>query len=396
MAESLKQILEKAGKTLSSDAHSISKISAANVKEAFQPAKLWYGDSNQPQEHVESDGQSYATDSIDADEAAGPPPIGLYMYTPSTPHIPDGLGTTVAILDSGINTAHTAFVGKISLASKSFVGGGIEDTLGHGTQCAGLACGLQDTVSFSGGIEHIFKGIATGAQLLVCKVVRDGQTEADIDAVCQALDYIMEQNTYRNTSLYDPSRVTVASLSLGMPHFNVVLSKKVQEAISHDIIIVCAASNDGRQITQPITYPARLGNTLCIGSCNDHGKPSSFSPTGREMDFLAFGENVCAPTVGGSHAYDCVSGTSFSAPQVAGLICQIVQDLKQLLSESSSESYLEHLHNVWAVREILKRMAVIKGRHDEELGYGSLNPKDYFRKTTHEKGEILSNILTNS
>ena len=395
MAESLSQSLQNAGKTLSSDAHSISKISAANVKETFQPAKFWYGDSKQSQVHAESNSQSEATDSVDADEAAGPPPIGLYTYTPSTPlNIPDGSGTTVAVLDSGINTAHTAFRGKISPASKSFVGGGIEDTLGHGTQCAGLACGLQDTVSFSGGIQRTFEGIAQGAQLLVCKVVPDGQTEADINAVCQALDYIMEQN--RDASFYDQSRVTVASLSFGMSHFNLMLSKKIQEAISHDIVVVCAASNDGRQVTQSINYPARLGNTLCIGSCNNHGKPSSFSPTGREMDFLAVGENVCAPTVGGPQMYDCVCGTSFSAPQVAGLICQIVQDLKQLLSGSSSESVLEHLHNVWAVREILKHIAVIQGRHDEELGYGSLNPKDYFRKTAHEKEVVLLKILTNS
>ena len=320
----------------------------------------------------------------------GPP----YPGSPPPLLPPDGTGTMIAILDSGINLSHEAFTNKISPASKSFTevipSDDINDMLGHGTQCAGLACGAPVRV-FQNSTDFVeFKGIAPNAKVLVCKVVPDGKVEADLDAVCRALEYIIEYNKQCNTV---DARVVVASLSFGMSFFNRMLSKKIQEVIYNDIVVVCAASNDGRRKRQSIVYPARLGHVLCIGSCNSHCKPSPFTPVGREIDFLAPGEDIWAPTVGVPNTYASVSGTSFAAPLVGGVICQIVQDLKKIFLEFETPELLDHLINVWGMRELLKHMSVVQGTHDEERGFGALEPMEYFEKSPHEKINIVLKLV---
>ncbi len=92
-----------------------------------------------------------------------------------------GEGTVVAILDTGIQRNHRAFSNydiefeeKVVLC-KNFVGGQEEeecdDLAGHGTQCAGLACGLSfEGVDEDGDLlpgNAKFNSSAPGAKLMV-------------------------------------------------------------------------------------------------------------------------------------------------------------------------------------------------------------------------------------
>ena len=380
-----------AGNVLSSDAEVSYGISAEGAD--FQPMKVWYGSRSHRGE----------PNLFDQQAACLPPTPVNYLLALDSDHFPKGAGTTIAILDSGINTQHTAFTGRISPASKSFVSHiiiplnpsvnlDIEDRLGHGTQCAGLACGSK--VSFTlNGIPKQFEGIAQEAKLMVCKVVPYGTTTADIGAVIQALQYILDYNTLclAKNQVYD--RVSVVAISFGMSKYSHLLSKKILEVIHSDIVVVCAASNSGRQYKQSIMYPARLGHVLCIGSCNSDGRHSSFSPGGRELDFLAPGEKLWAPTIGGPGVFSTVQGTSFAAPLVAGLVCQIIQDLRDLSATCNQPWIIDQLHNVWGMREIMKEMSVIRGTHKEDEGFGVLTPREYFEKTPNEKITLLSNIV---
>lgn len=367
---------------LTSDAHlSSEKIQSTQL--AKQPFNIWR-----------------AKDEPDSNQiAAGEPfePVAKHSVVPKgilspVPFVPTGRGTTVAILDSGINANHSAFktddgVYKVSQWSKSFVGGDTVDTLGHGTQCAGLLCGSTDTIALHGTDEALpFCGIAPNARVMICKVVQDGET-ASIEAVCNAIDYIREYNKSCDDESCIDAKVDVISLSFGMTGFHRKLTSKIQEALYDGIIVICAASNNGKKIRQPITYPARLGDVLCIGACTANGKPADFSPVGRELDFLAFGETIWAPTVGGERAYNIVNGTSFAAPIVAGVVCCVLEDLRRL-SGGDSAPLWERMHNVWCMRELLKEMA--SGEHNGESGYGVLRPTDYFEKDDREKLRIIA------
>ena len=295
----------------------------------------------------------------------------------------NGEGTIIAIIDSGINPGHVAFSQRILWAQSFVPGGSVVDMLGHGTMCAGIACGAQ----FEVGAEDWIGGVAPGAKLVVCKVVPDGSAQADLTAVCEALDFIQNYNTH---NLKQP--VNVVSLSFGTPYFNRAICSRVHTLAGMGVIIVCAASNEGRLKTQPIAFPARLGHVLCIGSHCSSGRPSPFSAVGREIDFLAPGENVWAPSSGGPQAISCASGTSYSAPAVAGLICLVLQYLRYLSLVMDAPLY-ECVHSVWAMRELLKEMATSPGHHSEELGFGNLEPAKFFEKHTEEIKRIILKMM---
>lgn len=385
---------------LTSDAHlSEEGIQASQLKK--QPYNLWYG--KEKDEPDSASGRRCVADGDDDDDSAaistrargaGGDPLGGRN---------DGEGTTVAILDSGINKEHSTFrnvdgVDKISMFSKSFVNSSdCSDMLGHGTQCAGLLCGSPESVGLDGTLEVVpFRGISPGARVMMCKVVPDETANADIQAVCNAVDHIIKYNRQCSESGCVDDKVNVISMSFGMASFHHNLANKIQEAVYEDIIVVCAASNEGKKISQPIMYPARLGHVLCIGASTVNGEPAGFSPVGRELDFLAPGESIWAPTIGSNAAYANISGTSFAAPLVAAVVCQIVQDLKRLsrlYPLDSGPPLWELLHNVWCMRELLKEMAVVKGKHSHKSGFGVLNPGDYFDKNDEEKLRIIKRIV---
>lgn len=384
-------VVERSGGGLTSDAHiSEEKIQASQL--AKQPFNIWHhGEDETDSAEVGSRTEPTTTDSVVS--------RGMPSLT-STVHVPTGRGTTVAILDSGINVDHSAFkqedgVFKISQHSRSFVGGDCRDTLGHGTQCAGLLCGSPDTI-VDGGTDKMlpFCGIAPSAKVMVCKVVRDGTEIADIEAVCDALDYICNYNKSCIEGECIDAKVDVISLSFGMTGFHHKLTSKIQEALYNGIIVVCAASNNGKRIRKPITYPARLGDVLCIGACTANGKPADFSPVGRELDFLAQGETIWAPTLGGN-AYTIVNGTSFAAPLVAGIVCWLIEDLRRLSGPDGGGLLLcERTHNVWCMRELLREMAA--GEHNGESGCGMLHPNEYFDKDDNEKLRIITKKVLNN
>ena len=295
----------------------------------------------------------------------------------------NGEGIVVAIVDSGINSQHVALSDRVVCAQSFVPGESVEDHLGHGTMCAGIVCG---GATFGGNSPWI-GGVAPSTKLMVCKVVPDGSTQADLNAVCDALDFIQKYNT-----LNPEGPVSVVSLSFGTPYFNQAVCSRVHSISGAGVIVVCAASNDGRLMAQPIAFPARLGHVLCIGSHNSGGKPSPFSAVGREIDFLAPGEEVWAPHVGGPQAISCGSGTSYAAPAVAGLICLVLQYLKYLSAAMEVPLY-HHACNVWVMRELLKEMATSPGHHSEELGYGTLVPERFFEKHPEEIKRIILKMV---
>ena len=273
---------------------------------------------------------------------------------------PDGTGTVVAVLDSGIQRDHLAFSNDDKvLLCKNFVDpndNDCEDVNGHGTQCAGLACGLPFEGVDGVGVSHDFASCAPGARLMVCKVTHDYCEKEDISgAMVAALTFITEHNSRAEN---EDKKVDVVSISIGFPSFNNKIALAVHEALQKDIIVVCCANNEGTKVSNPIFYPGRLGQVLCIGACDNTGQPANFSSEGREIDFLDIGVDVLVPisskftATGKRFLINEVildNGTSFSTPLVAGLICRLLQDLKRL-STGRNASLFEDMHNVWCMR----------------------------------------------
>ena len=312
----------------------------------------------------------------------------------------DGSGTIIAVVDTGINSAHCAFQNKILLV-KNFAPtetdnfNAIIDSDGHGTLCAGIAAGESFTTSTNpldpnAQLIDVPCGVAPGAQLIVCSVFKEGESGVAPKIVANALQWLVD---YREAG----NRLDVVSLSFGTTTYPSEIAHVISALVTMGVIVVCAASNDGRMRLQPISFPARLGHVLCIGAQDDQGKPTSFSPVGRELDFLAPGYQIIGPGPGtqGIFGTNCANGTSFATPAVAGLVCLVLHHISRICNENASDGrpIIDHVRNVWVMKEILKDMSSSPGHHAEELGYGTLIPSRIFRRHHLEIRRLMYEII---
>ena len=227
---------------------------------------------------------------------------------------------------------------------------------------------------------------------MVCKVGQGDSTDDPedlVEAVIEALKFIVEFNGQAQHQ----EKVYVVSISLAFEFFRKHLAKAVHQAVDNDIIVVCCASNDGASLANPIGYPARLGHVLCIGACDEHRQPTSFSSEGREVNFVELGKKVWAPISSPfSDNEVAVLDESFATPSLAALIFILIQDLKRL----STEDIWEEMHNVWCMRDLLKSMSVMRGHHDITKGYSKVLPREDFKKGDQERICICKEILGRS
>ena len=130
--------------------------------------------------------------------------LGLYGNDLDIVNAPDawskgwtGKGSTIAILDSGIDSDHSEFSGRI-MAQECFTSActneGVEDLNGHGTHVAGIAAAAFDGAGTT--------GVAFDAELLVGKVA-DQAGHVSMSGVAQGLDWANSMGA------------TVSNLSLG-------------------------------------------------------------------------------------------------------------------------------------------------------------------------------------
>ena len=293
-----------------------------------------------------------------------------------------GQGTTIAIIDGGIDPSHPAFQNGQILHFEDFAKSTLNPAVAdHGTHCAGIACGnevpllSQDSKSVPTGFNFP-PGVAPGAKLIVCKTIYFGTEKAIYHSIYYALEWIDQKSKEVD--------IDVVTLSLGTLKFIPEIAGAITKLVAKNIIVVCSASNFGYKYSQPICFPARLGHVLCIGSHDVHGKPSSFSPVGQQIDFLAPGEGIVCPS-NTSHEFRALSGTSCATPAVAGLICLILSYIK-----IRNPGHLEYFKNHWVMKEILREISTSPGRHSDDMGYGALNPLKFFQ----QPDLILNSVLT--
>lgn len=279
-------------------------------------------------------------------------------------------GITVAIIDTGIDTDHPEFTGRISEYSynatedkivKDYTGadGGydwslIEDEQGHGTAVAGVIGASMN----SGAIV----GVAPEVTLLVIKAECDesGAFKRTSDLVF-GLYYAIERD------------VNVVNMSFGI-NGNNPFAAATQLAVDSDIICVAAAGNDA---TASLTYPAADPNVFGVGALEADGwNLASYSNYGENVNFVAPG-TVYTTKMGGG--YGSMNGTSFASPITAGVMALYL----------SQNRYSEFI----TVREILYASCYDLGDLgcDWYYGYGALDVSAFILE---ERGTVTFNMLT--
>lgn len=207
-----------------------------------------------------------------------------------------GKNIRVAVLDTGCDTNHDDLKDAITDGFNAIdENTNVCDDNGHGTHVAGTIAARNNSTGMV--------GIAPESEIVPVKVLnkRGSGTSANI---AKGIIWAADNNC------------DIITMSLASP----VTSKTVEDAIIYatnkDVIVVCAAGNNGNHT--PIMYPAKMPQTIAIGSIGQDLRLSHFSCIGPELDFLSPGENIfsCAP----NNSYTLMSGTSMSTPYAVGCI----------------------------------------------------------------------------
>jgi hypothetical protein len=237
------------------------------------------------------------------------------------------LAVRVAVIDSGVELGHPELKGRI-VADKSFVGGSVADTQGHGTFVAGEIAAIADN-----GVG--IAGLAPPARLVVAKVVGDDgsiQPKAEARAIRWAVRQGARVINLSFGSVRDP-------LDPSIDGFSPVERRAIDSAVRHGVLVVAAVGNGNDAPQKPwpyASYPAAFPHVLGVAAYGRGGAVPAFSNRDPQyVDLAAPGMDIVSlfphpltqhnPTCAeqgyspcGPHEYRQGDGTSFSAPQVAG------------------------------------------------------------------------------
>jgi len=233
-----------------------------------------------------SNTQSNATWGLDRIDQRALPLNGTYTYQQS------GAGVAAYIIDSGIYYAHEDFQGRATLGY-DFVGDGLEggDCMGHGTHVAGTVGGARWGVAKTVNLHSV--------RVFGCS----GGTASS--TVIAAVDWVTAYGV----------RPGVVNMSLG-GGFNSASNAAVTRSIEAGFVYSVSAGNDNGDAC--LKSPASTPLALTVGATTSSDQRSSFSNYGDCVDIFAPGSSITSAGISGSTASRSMSGTSMSAPHVAG------------------------------------------------------------------------------
>lgn len=244
-----------------------------------------------------------------------------------------GRGVAIAVLDSGIDTGHPDFAGRVVASYDATVpprlAGGLlgtqvpvlpDVTDGHGTHVAGIAAGPGTRSSGR------YAGMAPGAALVNIKVF-DGTGNGSSSYVLQGIDWALGQAARL--------RIRILQMSLGGEPTDGTdaLSRGVDAAADKGLLTVAAAGNTGPG-ERTVGVPGVARRALTVGAVDDAQRVAQFSSRGptkdgrQKPDIVAPGVYIMSTlpaTAGKGQYYGELSGTSMAAPHAAGVAALVFE-----------------------------------------------------------------------
>ncbi|MDA1976944.1 S8 family peptidase [Bacillus paranthracis] len=222
------------------------------------------------------------------------------VQAPEMWSVTKGEGIKVAVLDTGIDATHPDLAANykkgMNFTTSNFTD--IMDRQGHGTHCAGIIAGCDNSI----GIV----GVAPRAELYIAKVLGDDGS-GSIEAIVKGIDWAISE------------QVDVISMSLGSSvDPGPVLHNAIKRAHEAGIIIVAATGNENTHVGWPASYD----EVIAVGAINQNIDRANFSNFGSETDVVAPGVDIYSTYPVGRYAR--LSGTSMATPMVAGVIALIL------------------------------------------------------------------------
>jgi subtilisin family serine protease len=288
---------------------------------------------------------------LSADGVADPrwyriqPALGL-IRSEAAHQYSDGRNILIADINSSVDTNHPALAGHI-FSGYDFVSGtpggvnaGLNDDqqttgfLDDDQQTAGFLDDDQQTAGFLDGAgvrllddqqtagfldgrnpaySHgtlcagILVAVAPGAMIMPIRAF-DDNGNADVFTLAKAIRWAAEHNA------------DIINMSFGTLEDAKVLSEAVSYARNKGVLLVASAGNDNTSTPQ---YPAAYAGVITVASTNLADQKASFSNYGSNIVVDSPGVDIISAYPGGGYAM--VSGTSFSAPEVAGEVALVLR-----------------------------------------------------------------------
>ena len=236
-----------------------------------------------------------------------------------------GRGVTVFVFDSGINSSHEEFTGRIepgfNVIDDAY---GTEDCAGHGTH----------TASLIGGTTY---GVAKQVKLIPVRVLNCRAGNSSSATLYTAINWVIEH--------HQTGVPAIINLSVGMSK-SIAFNEAAQALIADGLIVVAAAGNQNRDAC--LYSPASEPSVISVGGTDRAALRASYSNYGACVDIFAPGSDLVGAWFGSTNIYRSSSGTSNAAPIVSGIVAMMLQD-----NPSLTQSQVEEQLKANATRDIL-------------------------------------------
>ena len=236
-----------------------------------------------------------------------------------------GAGVSVYVFDSGINSSHEEFTGRIepgfNVINDAY---GTEDCSGHGSH----------TASLIGGTTY---WVAKQVKLIPVRVLncRSGNTSSA--TLYTAVNWVIEH--------HQTGVPAIINLSVGMSK-SIAFNEAAQALIADGLIVVGAAGNQNRDAC--LYSPASEPSVISVGGIDRAALRASYSNYGSCVDIFAPGSDLVGAWFGSTNIYRSSSGTSNAAPIVSGIVALMLQD-----NPSLTQSQVEERLKTNATRDVL-------------------------------------------
>lgn len=200
----------------------------------------------------------------------------------------------IAIVDTGVDANHPDLQFKV-LPGVDFINGDNNptDDQGHGTHVAGIAGAATNN---GRGVA----GVCWKCPILPVKSL-DRNGAGGHSQIAAGIRYAADHGA------------RVINMSFGGPYTSATLRDAIAYARQQDVLLVAAAGNAGG--TRPL-FPGAYDEVMAVAATDADDEPVPWTQHGDWISLAAPGVSIWSTVRGGD--YQAWSGTSMSAPQVAG------------------------------------------------------------------------------